>query len=136
MKFIKEFNKFENNVSDYKETIEDIFISIKDFGLKISSIYEDDQISIGDKDIITNQIDFNINNRYEGLSIGISESAGDKDNFNINDNFLLDELNQMIGHVESELGLKLNNIYTRTWNISKLRFDPLWAKNTESLKNI
>ncbi len=132
MKFIKEFNKFENNVSDYKETIEDIFISIKDFGLKISSIYEDDQISIGDKDIITNHNDFIYNDRYESLSINIKESAEEGDNFNINNDDILDELNRTIGHVESELGLKLNNIYSRTYKSHT--FFPFWAKNIESLK--
>jgi hypothetical protein len=136
MKNIKPYKLFEAKMSSSRESelnnigitldqAQDIFIGIKDCGLEVDDIYTGNSLSMGYKDIITNYLEFGqIGKSYKSFTIRLKSI--NRHNFYIEKD-LYDELKSSIGHIESELGLKLSYLYLRTP-------DGVWFKNLDSME--
>lgn len=106
------------------QEISDIFVHVKDCGLEVADVYSGHALSMGEKEIVTDHIEFETilgpHGKYVGsfksLSIRLKtykKDDTDRPNFYI-DNDLYSELESAISHTESQFNLKLSSIYLRT----------------------
>jgi hypothetical protein len=125
MKYLKSYKIFEKdedqeNIND----IEDIFIHVKDLGLEISDVYSGHSLSLGDKQIVTDHMEFSkigpdgkFVDSFKSINIRLKPYKKDNTlgSFHI-DNEVYDELESAINHVESQFNCEFSNLYLRTTN--------------------
>lgn len=107
MKYIKLFEGFEDNVDFNIEELEDILISMSDYGFNFEDAYTGTAIKI-DRDYIDNSSYFSVNkDSYNHFSIQFKS----EDYSYLNDNFF-EDLKYIVEHVESRYNVKLHCIFT------------------------
>jgi hypothetical protein len=125
MKYLKSYKIFEKdedqeNIND----IEDIFIHVKDLGLEVSDVYSGHSLSLGDKQIVTDHMEFSkigpdgkFVDSFKSLNIRLKPYKKDNTlgSFNIDDE-VYEELESAINHVESQFNCEFSNLYLRTPN--------------------
>lgn len=132
MKYLKKFKLFESQDNEQiVQEIKDIFSGIDDFGLEVDDVYSSTSLSIGERDIVTDHREFEMilgpDGKWTGTFQSLSIRLKSKNKEFYIDESLFQELKDCIGHVESQLGLKLNNLYLRTSN-------GVWFKDVDTLQ--
>lgn len=125
MKYLKSYKIFERD--EDQETIndiEDIFIHVKDLGLEVSDVYSGHSLSLGDKQIVTDHMEFSkigpdgkFVDSFKSINIRLKPYKKDNTlgSFHIDDE-VYDELESAINHVESQFNCEFSNLYLRTPN--------------------
>lgn len=125
MKYLKSYKIFERD--EDQETIndiEDIFIHVKDLGLEVSDVYSGHSLSLGDKQIVTDHMEFSkigpdgkFVDSFKSINIRLKPYKKDNTlgSFHIDDE-VYDELESAINHVESQFNCEFSNLYLRTTN--------------------
>jgi hypothetical protein len=124
MKYVKSWKIFEND--DYnKEDIQDIFIDMDFYNLKIDEISTDNSIELP-SDIVTNGRDFIIkdDNTYKSLSIRLKRNS----ELEYTDEFF-EELKVCIERLEKFFNLKFKCIFLRRTNLT------WWIRTIELFKD-
>lgn len=125
MKYLKSYKIFEKD--EDQETIndiEDIFIHVKDLGLEVSDVYSGHSLSLGDKQIVTDHMEFSkigpdgkFVDSFKSINIRLKPYKKDNTlgSFHIDDE-VYGELESAINHVESQFNCEFSNLYLRTTN--------------------
>lgn len=125
MKYLKSYKIFEKD--EDQETIndiEDIFIHVKDLGLEVSDVYSGHSLSLGDKQIVRDYMEFSkigpdgkFVDSFKSINIRLKPYKKDNTfgSFYIDDEVYV-ELESAINHVESQFNCEFSNLYLRTTN--------------------
>jgi len=109
----------------------DVFLCVKDYGLSVSDAYNGYALSMGNKDLITNNVDFATSLGNDGQNVGSVKSFTIR--FDLIDVFgsdrdLYNELSLAISHIENEFNMELQYLYLRTP-------DGIWFRNIKSVED-
>jgi hypothetical protein len=128
MKYIKLFENFDFPPNMNIDDIEEIFLSVSDLGFIFHDVHLCDIASMGDKDIIGDHNELDMNNPQRAVSIRLVMDREPHKNteFHLSDDFY-EEFKLTIDHFESRYDCELSNIYIR-------KNKPVWVKDIDSMR--
>jgi hypothetical protein len=122
---------FENWTEKYDgdfNDMEEIFLSVADYGLTIDDVRVGNMMSMGNSKIIDDYTEFDMSNILKSLTVKLifNRDYNRNTNFNFTDEFY-NELELTIEHFESRYDCKLSNIF-----ISKNK--SVWVKDVDAMR--
>lgn len=128
MKYIKMFENWTEKYDGDFNDIEEIFLSVADYGLTMDDVRVGNMMSMGNSRIIDDHTEFDMSNILKSLTVKLifNRDYNRNTNFSFTDEFY-NELELTIEHFESRYDCVLSNIF-----ISKNK--SVWVKDVDAMR--